>query len=103
MPSYKELMAQISTLSAQAEAQRKAEVASVVAEIKAKMKEYDLTTDDLGSDAAGRKRVTAGRSVAPKYRDDATGETWTGRGKMPRWMAAKVAQGLTKESFLIPA
>lgn len=24
--------------------------------------------------------------VAPKYRDPATGTTWTGRGRTPRWM-----------------
>lgn len=32
---------------------------------------------------------TAGRKVEPKYRDPATGNTWTGRGKPPRWLAGK--------------
>lgn len=37
--------------------------------------------------------------VAIKYRDGA--DTWTGRGRMPRWMAAKVKQGATREQFAI--
>jgi DNA-binding protein H-NS len=59
--------------------------------------------------AAPRKAPTkagkAGRKlgkVAPKYRNPENGsETWTGRGKQPRWMAERVAQGKTPEDFLI--
>jgi|SRR5687767_14868989 DNA-binding protein H-NS len=40
-------------------------------------------------------------SVAVKYRDHA-GNTWTGRGRMPRWMAAATKGGKAKkEDFLI--
>ena len=40
--------------------------------------------------------------VAPKYRNpDASGETWTGRGQMPRWMRAKIEAGAKKDDFLI--
>jgi len=41
------------------------------------------------------------KRVAPKYRDPSSGETWAGRGQMPRWMAKRVAQGATPEDFLI--
>lgn len=54
---------------------------------------------------AVKKTSTAGRKlgkVAPKYRNPAnTKETWTGRGKQPRWMAAYVAAGKKPEDFLI--
>ncbi|MGV8932630.1 MAG: H-NS family nucleoid-associated regulatory protein [Luteimonas sp.] len=40
--------------------------------------------------------------VAPKYRNPAnTKETWTGRGKQPRWMAALTKKGKKPEDFLI--
>ena len=40
-------------------------------------------------------------TVAVKYRDHA-GNTWTGRGRMPRWMAAATKGGKAKkEDFLI--
>ncbi|CAB3919708.1 H-NS histone family [Achromobacter xylosoxidans] len=39
--------------------------------------------------------------VAPKYRDQATGDTWTGRGKPPRWLSAAERAGTSREAFLI--
>jgi len=51
--------------------------------------------------AARKARKPLGK-VAPKYRNPAnTGETWTGRGKQPRWLAAYTAQGKKLEDFLI--
>jgi len=51
------------------------------------------------------RKSTKGRSlgkVAPKYRNPAnTKETWTGRGKQPRWLAAETAKGKKLEEFLI--
>ena len=49
----------------------------------------------------GAKRSTKGKKVAPKYRDPATGETWSGRGKAPKWLAAYLKKGRKKESYLI--
>jgi DNA-binding protein H-NS len=42
-------------------------------------------------------------SVAVKYRDPKNpANTWTGRGRMPRWMTAATKGGkATKEDFLI--
>lgn len=95
MASYKELQHQIAELQRQADQARRAEIASVIADIKAKMAEFGITSADLGG---SRMR---GVAVAPKYRDAATGQTWTGRGKRPRWLAEAVAQGRSVESFLI--
>jgi DNA-binding protein H-NS len=39
--------------------------------------------------------------VAPKYRDSATGITWTGRGKQPKWLSAAISGGKTLEDFKI--
>ena len=48
---------------------------------------------------------TAGKSlgkVAPKYRNPANAaETWSGRGKQPRWLAAETGKGRKLEDFLI--
>jgi len=55
--------------------------------------------------AAAPQSPRAGRKlgkVAPKYRNPAnTKETWTGRGKQPRWMAELTAKGKKPEDFLI--
>ena len=51
--------------------------------------------------AAKAPRKT-GIKVAPKYRNTANPEqTWTGRGKQPRWLAEEVAKGRKPEEFLI--
>jgi len=51
------------------------------------------------------KKTAAGRKlgkVAPKYRNPANAkETWSGRGKQPRWLAAETAKGRKLEEFLI--
>lgn len=60
-----------------------------------------------GTSARGKAKPgpKAGRKlgkVAPKYRNPANAkETWTGRGKQPRWMAALTAKGKKVEDFLI--
>ena len=50
----------------------------------------------------GKDRKGKGK-VAPKYRDPKNpGNTWTGRGRMPRWMTAATKGGRSKkEDFLI--
>jgi DNA-binding protein H-NS len=41
--------------------------------------------------------------VLPKYRNPKGGETWTGRGKQPRWLTAQLKSGKKLNDFLIPA
>lgn len=108
MPTYIELMAQIEALQRQAEEVRQAEIAGVIAEIKQKIRDYDLTAADLGfSKAVTAKNEPVSRSdrraaVRPKYQDPASGKTWTGRGVMPKWMKAAVDAGRNRDEFLIP-
>ena len=39
--------------------------------------------------------------VLPKYRNPQTSETWSGRGKRPRWLIAAVKSGRKIEEFRI--
>ncbi|UOV06560.1 H-NS histone family protein [Pseudoxanthomonas sp. F37] len=58
-----------------------------------------------GAKAGAKPSPRAGRKlgkVAPKYRNPANPkETWSGRGKHPRWMAALIAKGKKADDFLI--
>jgi DNA-binding protein H-NS len=98
MATYKELKAQAEALMRQAEAARQAEIAAVVADILARMKEYGITLDDL---KGGTKKTKARGAVAAKFRNPATGESWSGRGRAPKWLAEEMAKGRAKETFLI--
>lgn len=52
--------------------------------------------------SASRRRRKTGK-VAPKYRDpENRRNTWTGRGRMPRWLADKTRHGRSATDFLIP-
>ena len=43
-----------------------------------------------------------GRTVAPKYANPANkSETWTGRGRKPKWLVAKLSKGAKIEQFAI--
>jgi len=81
--SYKELLAQREALEQQIAAARKSEVSGAVQEIKALIEAFGLTQDDVFPPAKQKREAS---SVAPKYRDPATGQTWTGRGKPPNWI-----------------
>ena len=39
--------------------------------------------------------------VDVKYRDPATGDTWSGRGKRPKWIEDKMIEGSNLEEFLV--
>ena len=59
-----------------------------------------LGEDVDGLRRRGRRVSMKGHKVPPKYRGPG-GETWAGRGAMPRWMAAAIKDGKKREDFLI--
>lgn len=83
MTTYKELLKQREELEAQINAARKEEVAAAVANIRKLIADFGLTSEDVFPST--RAKATR-EAVAPKYRDPATGQTWTGRGKPPVWI-----------------
>jgi DNA-binding protein H-NS len=98
-----ELTRQAAELEKQLQEARRAERAGVIAQIKSLMAEHELTVADLGGKTgkANGTSSTAGRKVAPKYRNASTGETWTGRGLQPKWIQAAIASGKKLEDFAI--
>ena len=83
--SYKDLLAQREALEQQIAAARKTDVADAVQKIKGLIEAFGLTQDDVFPAAKQKQKRETG-SVAPKYRDPATGQTWSGRGKPPNWI-----------------
>lgn len=90
MTTLAQLIEQRAALEAQIEAARKAAIADAVAQVKALVTEYGLTAADVfGGSKRGPKAGGQRAVVAAKYRDPATGATWTGRGKAPKWLDGK--------------
>lgn len=95
MSSYKELLKQREALEQKINEARRNELAEAVSQVRALVAEFGLTAQDVFP--AGRARsASAGSKVAPKYRNPATGQTWTGRGKAPKWI-----QNENREKFAI--
>ncbi|MEJ2804288.1 nucleoid protein H-NS [Comamonas sp. BIGb0124] len=103
MATYAELKAQAEALLKQADELLVNERESAIAEINQRLEQLGLTPDDL----KGGKRVKAKadgdkpkRIVPVKYKGP-NGETWTGRGQKPVWLAELLKQGRKVEEFLI--
>ncbi|MEH2507246.1 DNA-binding protein H-NS [Bradyrhizobium sp. AZCC 1578] len=60
-----------------------------------------IVGDDSGNLQPDRKPRRKYPRVLPKYRNPQTSETWSGRGKRPRWLVAAVKSGRKIEEFRI--
>lgn len=101
MESIQELLAQKAALEKKiADAQRSAR-ADAIAKVKALMAEYGLSAADLSGKVALSAKPDGTRKVAAKYRDPASGQTWTGRGLKPKWLQAALASGKKLEDFAL--
>lgn len=89
--SLKDLLAQREQLEKAIQDARQTEIASAVSTVRALVTEHGLTVQDVFP-GRGSKAAKATTKVAPKYRDPATGQTWTGRGKAPKWIDGKERQ-----------
>jgi DNA-binding protein H-NS len=88
--SYKELLAQRESLEQAIAQARQIEIATAIEKIRGIVAEYGLTAQDIFPSRAGKsgKRDNI-KNVPMKYQDSASGQTWTGRGKAPKWLEGK--------------
>lgn len=71
--------------------------AEVRARLVAIARKEGFTIEELFGQLPARKRT-----VKPKYRNPlAPNQTWTGRGKQPRWFSAALQAGTLEEDLLI--
>ena len=111
MPSLQDLLTQrdqlaqqLAALDRQIEDTRNAERQANIAKAKAMLAEMGLTAADLG---AASERPSTAKTAKPrgkvpfKYRNQATGDTWSGRGLQPRWLRTALAGGAKLEDFAV--
>lgn len=90
MKKLKELLAEISQLDAAIAGARKDAAAEALKTVLGLVEEFDFTAQQVFPWKPVQKKVS------PKYLDQKTGATWTGRGKPPSWIAGK-----NRDDFLI--
>ena len=91
-----ELETRLASLKAEKQSQERAAIKERLTAV-AKQAGFDI------HDLFGRGRGGKGGKVAPKYRNPKNpAETWTGRGRTPRWIAAATKGNKAKrDDFLI--
>jgi DNA-binding protein H-NS len=119
MSNLIDIQSQIEKLQKQANEIKAKDFNATVQEILTKMQAFGITVKDLQSPKAtklsktgraGKVKSSAGKApkaarkagspVAAKFRGP-NGETWSGRGLTPKWLASLVAQGQSKEAFAV--
>ena len=101
MATLKELIAKKEALELEIEQARKRDRNEAIAKVRALMDEFGLTVADLGSKRGPKPGAGTGTKVAAKYRDSATGDTWSGRGLQPKWLKAALGAGRKLSDFAV--
>jgi DNA-binding protein H-NS len=93
------LLAEKEALDKQLVAAQEMETRHVLREIVQKMREYNISLNELMGGKPAAQVVTnpelQSEPVA-KYRDPVSGSTWSGRGRAPHWIAGK-----DREAFVV--
>lgn len=115
--SLKAIEAQIRKLQAKAEAMRARDKKPAIESIVRIMREHEVTLAEvgeaLGKRPRGRPAKSGGAAAKPavrrrakavvKYRDPASGATWSGRGRAPRWIVEAEQAGRSRGEFAATA
>lgn len=98
MTTVAELIKQRDALEAQIAQARRQEQEQAVKAVRELVEQHRLTAEDIFGPSRGglKRRKDTAPKVAAKYRDPASGKTWSGRGRVPAWLSGK-----TRTDFLI--
>jgi DNA-binding protein H-NS len=100
MPKLADLLAQKAALDKQIAQVQKEERGAAITQARSLIEEYGLSAADLGF-GPKPKAAAPVRKVAAKYRDKASGQTWSGRGLQPRWLKAAIESGNKLSDFAV--
>jgi DNA-binding protein H-NS len=106
MANIQDLLKQREELERQIKQLQENSRAEAINTIKELMAQNNLTIEDLSTSGRGGKKGESGGktgTVAPKYRDPASGKTWTGRGLKPKWVSEALESGKTLDDLAIKA
>jgi DNA-binding protein H-NS len=94
MSNYDELLKQREQLDRQILELQQKEKLQAIEQVKSLIEKHHILVGDVFSKKLGVASLS--KKVPVKYRNPTTGQTWTGRGKAPLWIA-----GLHRDDFLI--
>ncbi len=78
------------------------ERSAAISQVKTLMAQHGLSLGDLGTRSpSSPAKARSGGKVPPKYRDPASGQTWSGRGLHPTWLKQALAGGAQLSDFAL--
>ena len=95
-----EIQKQIAELQAQAQEIKTSQFNEKLAMVKETMSTYGITIEHLQGKPVKDEKAKS-KTPAPAKFTGPNGESWSGRGLMPRWLTSLVNDGHTKEEYLI--
>jgi DNA-binding protein H-NS len=99
--SLKELLEHEARISKAIVAARRNDIMNARKKVAAMAESLGYKIEDLAGSQRGGKRGN-GSKVAVKYRNkDNPEETWTGRGRQPKWLSARLSKGAKLADFAI--
>ncbi len=98
-----DLLAKKAELERQILEMQREERTSAIAQVKALMAQHGLSLADLGTRSASgpASKARPSAKVPAKFRDAATGQSWSGRGLQPTWLKQALAGGAKLEQFRV--
>ena len=98
--SYRELLELKDRIGKAIEAKKLSERTNIKKQVKALIEGAGFDVGDIVGNTSSKS--LKGRKVAPKYRNPKNPQdTWTGRGRQPKWLVAELNRGRSLNSFLI--
>ena len=93
----------IAAAERQREAKRESGKRELIEEFRARAEALGLSRDELAANSskAGRPsgKSPSAQSPTVKYRPPESGETWSGRGRAPKWLTLAEQRGRGREEF----
>jgi DNA-binding protein H-NS len=99
--TLQELIAQKESLEKEIERTKTEARSDAIAKVKSLMEEYGLSAADLSAKPRSKAGSAKGNKVAAKYRNKATGDSWSGRGLQPKWLKGALATGQKLDDFKV--
>lgn len=98
--SYAELAEIQKQIATQMAVRRDAEIAAIAEDMKARCQAGGIRVEEVVS-KLNRMRTAQKPAGEAKYRDPASGKTWSGRGKQPNWIKEALGKGKSMDDFAI--
>lgn len=96
LEELKDLQRNVSVAILNFEKRKKAEA---LAELKALARSRGFSLEEILEETKGKKATAP---LAAKYRNPSNpDQTWSGRGRMPKWLVSMVESGSSKEDFAV--